>query len=95
MPALRVLLGSSGFQIVENLPALPERQLEITRSPLALSRAGLEGSEQVLEGVFFVLEFRCEVFETALRKKRSQTFRRLVACDFSNVCSACLTLKSC
>ena len=79
--------------MVENLPAFPQRQLQITE--VTLSRAGLEGSEQVLEGVFFVLEFRCEVFETAPRKKRSQTFRRLVACDFSNVCSACLTLKSC
>ena len=79
--------------MVVNLPALSQRQFEITE--VTLSRAGLEGREQVLEGVFFVLEILCEVFETALRKKRSQTFRRLVACDFSNVCSACLTLKSC
>ena len=83
MPALQVLLGGSGFQMAENLPALPQRQLQITEVPL--SRAGLEGREQVLEGVFFVLEILCEVFETARRKKCSQAFWRMVTCDPSRI----------
>ena len=89
MPALQVLLGGSGFQMAENLPALFQRQFEITE--VTLSRAGLEGREQVLEGVFFVLEILCEVFETARRKKCSQAFRRLVACDLSRCFKAACT----
>eukprot|EP00964_Phaeocystis_antarctica_P002840 scaffold1507_cov53-Phaeocystis_antarctica.AAC.2 len=79
----------AGSQLGDQLPALPQRQLELAQIALGNIFAGLHGAKQVVERVPFIFEVLCAVFETARRKECGQALRRwgllsasLFFCDF-------------
>ena len=62
--------------MVDQLPALPQSQLELAEVALDSLFALLHGAEQGVEGVPFSFEGLLVVLEAASRKESGQTLRR-------------------
>ena len=67
--------------MVDQLPALPQSQLELAEVALDSLFALLHGAEQGVEGVPFSFEGLLVVLEAASRKESGQTLRRCGACQ--------------